>query len=158
MGRIDTMYLIALIFLIFALVMTAVFGQPLESIFNVLDLPSLLIILMITIPMLLASGLFPDLKRAFKVITVKKADFTKLELQRALEAVRLTVRLIVFSGVFGSIVGLINILRYLSNPEALGPNMSVMLICTLYSIFAGFIFMPISSKIKVMLFSMDEGK
>ncbi len=152
------MYIIALIILIFALVYSSVFGQPLESIYNVLDIPSLLIILMITIPMLLASGLFPDLGRAFKVITFKKADYTKLELKRALEAVRLTFKLVVFSGFFGSLVGLINILRYLSSPETIGPNVSVMLICTLYSVFAGFIFMPIAAKLKVMIYASDEEK
>jgi flagellar motor component MotA len=152
------MYLIALILLVLALVFTTVFGQPWETIFNVLDIPSLFILLIITIPMLLASGLFPDLKRAFKAITVKKPDFTKLELQRALEAVRLTVKLITFSGIFGFLIGLMNILRHLSEPKYLGPNLSVALICVIYSIFAGFIFMPISAKLKVMLFSLDEEK
>jgi flagellar motor component MotA len=152
------MYFIALILLVLALVITTAFGQPLESIFNVLDLPSLFIVLIITIPMLLASGLFPDLKRAFKAITVKKVYFTKLELQKALEAVRLTVKLITFSGIFGFLIGLINILKHLSEPKYLGPNLSVALICLLYSIFAGFIFMPISAKLKVMLFSLDEEK
>ncbi len=152
------MYIIALLLLIFSLVFATALGQPLESIYNVLDLPSLLIILIITIPMVLASGLFPDLKRAFKLITLKNVVYTKLELQRSLEAVRLTVKLVVFSGIFGSLIGLINILRYLSNPEYLGPNMSVMLICLLYSLFGGFIFMPIMAKIKVMLFSLEEKK
>jgi flagellar motor component MotA len=152
------MYLIALILLVLALVFTTVFGQPWETIFNVLDIPSLFILLIITVPMLLASGLFPDLKRAFKAITVKKPDFTKLELQRALEAVRLTVKLITFSGIFGFLIGLMNILRHLSEPQYLGPNLSVALICVLYSIFAGFIFMPISAKLKVMIFSRDEEK
>lgn len=152
------MYLIALILLVLALVFTTVFGQPWETIFNVLDIPSLFILLIITIPMLLASGLFPDLKRAFKAITVKKPDFTKLELQRALEAVRLTVKLITFSGIFGFLIGLMNILRHLSEPKYLGPNLSVALICVIYSIFAGFIFMPISAKLKVMIFSRDEEK
>lgn len=152
------MYLIALFLLILTLIVTAVFGQPLVSIYNILDLPSLFIILLITFPMLLASGLFPDLKRAFKVITYKKVSYTRLELQRALEAVRLTVKLIVFSGIFGSLIGFINILKFLSDAEYLGPNLSVMLISTLYSIFAGFIFMPISAKLKVMLFSMEEQK
>ena len=152
------MYIIALLLLIFSLVFATALGKPLESIYNVLDLPSLLIILIITIPMVLASGLFPDLKRAFKLITLKNVVYTKLELQRSLEAVRLTVKLVVFSGIFGSLIGLINILRYLSNPEYLGPNMSVMLICLLYSLFGGFIFMPIMAKIKVMLFSLEEKK
>lgn len=152
------MYIIALLLLIFTLVFTTALGQPLESIYNVLDLPSLLIILIITIPMVLASGLFPDLKRACKVITLKKIAYSRLELQRSLEAVKLTVKLVVFSGIFGSLVGLINILRYLSDPKYLGPNISVMLICLLYSVFGGFIFMPILAKLRVMLFELEEQK
>jgi flagellar motor component MotA len=150
------MYLIALILLIVALAYSVVIGHPMVDLLNVFDIPSLLIILLITIPMLLASGLFPDLRRAFRAIMDKKVSYSSLELQKSLEAVKLTVRLIVFSGIFGSLTGLINVLKYLSDPQALGPNLSVLLICTVYALFGSFLFMPISARLKVMLLSLNE--
>lgn len=153
---VESMYIIALVMLIAVLVWSAVLGQSVGAILNFIDMPSLLIILMITVPMLLASGLFPDLRRAFRVIMVKKAAYTKLELQRSLEAVKLTIRLIFYSGFLGTIVGLITILKSLKDIDVLGPNLSVMLICILYAIFGSFLLLPIASKLRVEILAYDE--
>ena len=75
------MYLIALLVLIFVLIYSAVLGNSLEGALSLFDIPSLMIITFITVPMLLASGLITDLKRAFKAIMVKNMTYTKLELQ-----------------------------------------------------------------------------
>jgi chemotaxis protein MotA len=53
-------------------------------------------------------------------------------------------------GLFGTLVGLIQLLRELSDPRTIAPNMAIALVTTLYGIaLAGFIFLPISGKIKV---------
>lgn len=53
-------------------------------------------------------------------------------------------------GMIGTLIGLIAMLANLSDPDALGPGMSVALITTLYgSIIANAVFLPIASKLKV---------
>jgi len=153
------MYLIALLVLIIVLIWSALIGQPLENVLNLYDIPSLMIIIFITLPMLLGSGLFGDFKRAFKVIMVKNATYTKLELQRSLEAVKLTIKLIMFSGIFGFLIGLISILSGVhDNLQVLGLNLSINLIIILYALFGCFILLPIQSKLKVLILSVSEEK
>lgn len=54
-------------------------------------------------------------------------------------------------GMIGTLIGLINMLKNLSNSDALGPSMSVALITTFYGVvLANLVFNPISKKLKVM--------
>lgn len=51
-------------------------------------------------------------------------------------------------GMIGTLIGLINMMKDLSNPDSIGPNMSVALITTFYgSLFANFLFQPIANKL-----------
>jgi chemotaxis protein MotA len=53
-------------------------------------------------------------------------------------------------GMIGTLIGLINMLKALDDPDALGPGMAVALITTLYgSIIANVVFIPISNKLKM---------
>ena len=52
-------------------------------------------------------------------------------------------------GMIGTLIGLINMLRQMQNPETIGPQMSVALVTTFYgSILANWICIPIASKLK----------
>ena len=54
-------------------------------------------------------------------------------------------------GMIGTLIGLINMLKSLSNTDALGPSMAVALVTTFYGvILANLVFNPISRKLKVM--------
>ena len=58
-------------------------------------------------------------------------------------------------GMIGTLIGLINMLRYLDDPSTIGPNMSVALVTTFYgSILANLIFLPMAQKLKIR--SKDE--
>ena len=58
-------------------------------------------------------------------------------------------------GMIGTLIGLINMLKVMDDPSAIGPNMAVALITTLYgSMLANWIATPISSKLKH--FNADE--
>ena len=58
-------------------------------------------------------------------------------------------------GMIGTLIGLINMLRFLDDPSTIGPNMSVAIVTTFYgSILANVIFLPIAQKLKVR--SKDE--
>ncbi|PKK91377.1 MAG: motility protein A [Candidatus Wallbacteria bacterium HGW-Wallbacteria-1] len=53
-------------------------------------------------------------------------------------------------GMIGTLIGLINMLKGLDDPDALGPGMAVALITTLYgSIMANVVFTPLSNKLKI---------
>ena len=53
-------------------------------------------------------------------------------------------------GLIGTIIGLINMLKQLDNPSAIGPGMAVALVTTFYgAMFANLIFIPIAGKLKV---------
>ncbi|OPJ54771.1 motility protein A [Clostridium oryzae] len=52
-------------------------------------------------------------------------------------------------GMIGTLIGLVNMLRNLSDPSSIGPQMSVALITTFYgSLMSNILFMPISRKLK----------
>lgn len=154
------MYLIALIVFLFGIFYGVCVGQDSFSsaLYPLYDLPSLFLILLITIPMFLSSGLSGDLKRAFKVISSKKAAYTKFELLKSLEAVKLIIKLLLSSGGFGIFIGILGILRNLKDVNVIGPNMAVAMLSPFYALFACFIFMPIQSKLKVLILSATEEK
>ena len=53
-------------------------------------------------------------------------------------------------GLIGTIIGLINMLKNLDNPEAIGPGMAVALVTTFYgSLIANLFFIPIAGKLRV---------
>jgi chemotaxis protein MotA len=53
-------------------------------------------------------------------------------------------------GMIGTLIGLVNMLKNLSDPSTIGPQMSVALITTFYgSLLANVFFMPVSKKLKI---------
>ncbi len=53
-------------------------------------------------------------------------------------------------GMVGTLVGLVNMLQNMGNPDDIGPNMAVALLTTLYgSIFANIVFAPLATKLAV---------
>lgn len=53
-------------------------------------------------------------------------------------------------GMIGTLIGLVNMLQQMSDPDAIGPAMAVALLTTLYgSMLANIFFMPIANKLKV---------
>jgi chemotaxis protein MotA len=52
-------------------------------------------------------------------------------------------------GIIGAVLGLIHVMRNLSNPDAIGPGIAVAFVATVYGVgFANLIFMPLGTKIK----------
>ncbi|MBZ4666232.1 motility protein A [Mahella sp.] len=53
-------------------------------------------------------------------------------------------------GMIGTLIGLINMLKNLNDPDTIGPNMAVAIITTFYgSVLANLIFLPMAQKLKV---------
>jgi flagellar motor component MotA len=79
-----------------------------------------------------------------------------IELSRTEIALRLAIKLLLFSGLLGSIIGMISILSSLSNMNHLGQNLAVSFLTVLYSILIVFILLPVQAKVKAMILTMDK--
>lgn len=156
MDQINTMgvfmYIVGLIvYVAFLIGITFLCGSP--TIF--LDLPSIVVILGPTLALLLASGLMPDFMRGFAVMSQKENTHSRLELQKADIAVGLTVRLLLLSGLLGSLIGVVALLAWLSDISTLGRGLSVALLTLLYAVLFCFILLPIRARIRAILHTLD---
>lgn len=54
-------------------------------------------------------------------------------------------------GMLGTLIGLINMLKLLDEPDTIGPNMSIALVTTFYGVvLANLVFLPLAGKLKVL--------
>jgi flagellar motor component MotA len=79
-----------------------------------------------------------------------------IELNRTEIALRLAIKLLLSSGLLGSIIGIITLLSNISNMNHLGQNLAVSFLTVLYSILIVFILLPVQAKIKSMIITMDK--
>jgi len=147
------MYFVGLIVFIAVLAgTTIVSGSPAAFV----DLPSIIIILAFCIPMLMASGLTSDLLRGFKLMGQKVNIWSLLELKKTDTALKLTVRLLLLSGILGSLTGVIGLVSNLSSIDRLGPNLAVALLTLFYSILLILMLIPVQARVKAMIITVDE--
>lgn len=97
--------------------------------------------------MLIVDGTDPDLVR-----NIMETELVFLE-ERHLEGQSIFQTMGTYApafGMIGTLIGLINMLRYLDDPSAIGPNMSVALVTTFYgSALANVVFLPLAQKLKI---------
>ena len=147
------MYLIGIIvFLALTSVLMTFSAPPLVF----LDFPSLLVILGVTVPILLASGLLPDLGKGFRLMTAKENPFTLLELKRIRQACRLTQRTLPLAGVLGTLVGLVGMLTHLDDPTKIGPAVAMSVLTIVYAIILLFVILPIRARTDTIIDTMEE--
>lgn len=79
-----------------------------------------------------------------------------IELNRTEIALHLAVKLILYSGLLGSIIGAISILSNLSNLSNMGQNLAVASITFLYSVLINFLLLPVQAKVKSMILTMEK--
>jgi flagellar motor component MotA len=119
------------------------------------DLPSIIIILVFSVSMLMASGLLGDLIRGFKIMGKKENTYTALELRKTDIAVGLAIKLLLLSGVLGSLIGVVAMLSSLSDMSVFGKNLAVALLTLLYALLLVFILLPIRAKVKAIIQTLD---
>lgn len=85
--------------LVFAYSMLLVEGG-LVMVLNFFDIPSLLLILLLVIPILISAGLIKDFRLSFKRAFLERMSVTRAELKRSMEAVMLAVRANWTAGIF----------------------------------------------------------
>lgn len=139
------MYLLGV--LVFIMLTIFIAFSSAVSLGTLIDLTSLLLILLITIPVILLSGYGRDFAKAFKFTMVKGNETTLQELKRAQEAVALAMKTIMYSGVFGTLLGFIVFLRNMNDPASLGPSIIVSTITILYAIILNIILLPVKARL-----------
>lgn len=119
-----------------------------------IDFPTLLTLLLFSLPIIAASGLWKDLVRSFKVVD-KRFKFTRLEIERSHEAVDLLTKLLINSAIIEVATSFIIVIRGLDDPAALGPNISVILLSLFYMAISNFIMLNVKSMLKVKIINGD---
>lgn len=111
---------------------------------NFIDLPSLLIILLLVVPSVIANGMGGDFLRALKL--TKKGYTCKLsEMKKALEAVKLVQKRSIYSGVLVTLLSLIYLLINYFDSATLGANIAVALMTVLYACIIVFLLSPVQA-------------
>lgn len=138
-------------FILFILTLILIFS-PMAI---VIDFPSLIVILGITIPVLLLSGLFKDFIKSFRLLTLSENPFSKIELKKMQASIKLTIKLLGFSGILAAFVGIIASLNGFTDMAILFSNLAISLIAPLYSVLFIIILLPIEAKIKAILSTLE---
>ena len=147
------MYFIGLVVFIAFLVCSTFFSGALASF---IDLPSIIVILAFSVPMLMASGLVADFIRGFKIMAQKVNTWSLFELKKTEIALKLMIRLLILSGLLGSMIGIVGIASSFTDISKLGPNLAIALLTLLYSILICFILLPVQAKVKAIILTMDK--
>lgn len=129
------------------------------KVYYFLDLPSLIILILITIPILMSAGLLKDFNNAFRLGIIRNANPSRTELQRALEAVSLAMKALWVSGIFDSILQLIIVFaEYASEtaPRILNAYFSIILIPLMYAAFFVILLLPLKSRLSLRLSELSD--
>lgn len=152
LSRRYSMYFIGVI--LFFVVMF-VLGISNGSVALLVDFPSILLILALSIPTLVASGLLPDFLKGFKLMGQKVNYYSKIDLERILEAHKLATSVLFLSGGMVIVLSAAIILTTLDDLSHLGPSLALALFSVLYSLILNALILPIKSKVRVILKTME---
>jgi len=126
------------------------------GIFYLFDIPSFIVVFGISIPLFGITGLWNDFRRAIKIAYSKENLYEIYELKKSLLAIKAFQVLLIFSGLYGTIIGFIGILQGDYRPNNFLPLISVSLITLFYSITAILLMIPISYRIKSLILDKEE--
>lgn len=145
------MYFLGIIIFLGLLVFTTLLSSTINA---YIDVPSIVLIVGFTIPIVMASGLLGDFLKSFKVMSEKENSFTALELKRMLIANKLAITLVLLSGLMGSIIGGIGILSHLDSLQ-IGPSLAMAVLTLFYALVLTVVLVPIQAKIKTILSTLE---
>lgn len=149
------MYIITILTLIIFLAYNLSISSSPVGLATIIDPPSLVMILLIVLPILFATGLFKDFIKSFTIVATKK-EVPLLQLKRSLEAVSIAIKASIYTGVLGFMFGIIIGLKTLDDLSALGPNLIAALCPLLYACMIAIVLMAIKYKLKVMILEFTK--
>lgn len=149
------MYIISILALIVALVVMLSFSSS-GILLYMIDLPSLIILIIITIPLLFASGLIKDFIKSFLVVHTKNKEISLIQLKKAFEAVSMAIQANFYAGGFIAIVSIIIVLKDLNSLEYLGPNLVVAILPLMYAFAINIVLISIKYKLKLKILQFTQ--
>lgn len=117
-------------------------GINMRGIVFLLDFPSLIIILALTVPVLLRGGIWKDFVRAWKLLH-KNYTCHLSEIRRSLDVVEMLQKQMIYAGIISMLLSLIHILGALSDLASLGPNLAVAILTMLYAVIFEMLLLPL---------------
>ncbi len=117
------------------------------------DYLSFLLLLVPTALLLLSTGLLRDFGNAFRIIFYKKSVITNESCVRAKEAITLSAKSILFTGILLSLLQIFALLWYANesgNSTIMNRNLSVALLSSIYGIIIYLVLLPIRCKLNIL--------
>lgn len=122
-------------------------GFAAHRLYFLIDFPSLIILLIFTVPVLLKGGAWKDLIRACRLL--KKEYTCRLsELRRTLDVVEMMQKQILYAGGICVLMTVIVILGMMSDLASLGPNLAVAILTMLYALIFEMLLLPLQLEVK----------
>lgn len=149
------MYFLGVLLYIVFLVILSAFSSPASALLFV-DLPSLIVILALTLPMLMASGLLSDFFKGFMLMGKKVNYYSSIDLKRIIEADKLAIQTLIIAGGIGAITGTISLLSNISDMSKFGPSLAIAMITVLYSLIFISVILPVKAKVSTILKTLEQ--
>lgn len=122
-------------------------GFEFSRLIFLMDAPSLIILLIFTVPMLLRGGAWKDFRRAWKLLDKKYTSHLS-EVRRALDVVEIMQKQVLYAGVISALLTFITILHNLSDFASLGPNLAVAILTMVYAMIFEMLLLPLQLEAK----------
>lgn len=153
------MYLLSLfVFMVLVIGFMAITsGGGLQGLVYFIDMPSVILLVLLIVPMLLNAGVLKDLNNAFRLGAKRKAQAERLELMRAVEAVSFTIKALWTAGIFSVLFQFsIAIMRNAPDAELAFLYTAVSLIPLSYTTFFVILLLPLRSRLNMQLNMLCE--
>lgn len=146
--------IVEVLVIIVGIICTTTMMQGLRGDMSILlDLPSFLLIMFFTLPVLFVSGLWRDFLKAF---SINKKKYSIAQLRRCLEAIMITQKLVLISSFFSAFISIITVLKKLDDPMYIGPNIAVICLSGFYAVIIEFLLLPLKTNAQITLINEME--
>lgn len=122
-----------------------------------IDMPSLVLLILIVVPMLMSAGLLKDFNNAFRLGIKVKKPAKKAELVRAIEAVSFTIKVLWAGAIFCTVFQLVTVVvEHTDDYAVLFACSAISLVPLSYATFLALLLLPLQSRLKVRLNALCE--
>ena len=151
------MYILAIFGVIVVVVLTALMTQGMSGGWiMMIDFPSLFLLVLIGVPVLLASGLGKDFINAFHLALGKEKQAGLTELKRASEAADCFMKVIRYGSVFIAVLEFINIYNVADDPQLWRANLVVTSTVLLYAFAINILMLPVKYRLNTKVINYME--
>ena len=117
-------------------------GTWTSTLANIWDFPTLLCILVLTVPVLFQRRMAKDFLRAFKLLN-EKYECKFSELRHALNVVEMMQKQVLCAGCIVTLQGFFLVFHKLSDMTTIGPNLNVAMLAAFYTAFLELLLLPL---------------